>query len=242
MGQRQALALGKWFGALPPGRQPDTLLCSPYRRAWDTARLIIEGGGLDLPRDAVRADEHLREKKFGIVDRLTVHGIRQQYPALAEQRDHVGKFYFRPPGGESLCDVNLRLRSATDTLARHYGGARLLIVAHEEIVTCFRSLFEAMDEASVLALDGRGDVPNCGVTCYENPGGGAEILKARSRRVQGARSASVINWRLRNKDMKNRPAAFLPVSQATRAPALSLRRMPSARYGVTVSTRSARML
>ncbi len=173
LGQRQALALGKWFGALPPDRQPDALLCSPYRRAWDTARLIVEAGNLPLARASMRADERLREKEFGILDRLTVHGIRQQYPALAVQRDHVGKFYFRPPGGESWCDVILRLRSATDTLARDYGGARLLIVAHEVIVTCFRYLFEAMDEESVLALDRAGDVPNCGVTCYENPGGGA---------------------------------------------------------------------
>jgi broad specificity phosphatase PhoE len=173
LGQRQALALGKWFGGLPRERQPDALLCSPYRRAWDTARLILEGGGLELPPDALRADERLREKEFGILDRLTVHGIRQQYPILAEQRDHVDKFYFRPPGGESWCDVILRLRSTTDTLARDYGGARLLIVAHEVIVTCFRYLFEALDDASVLALDRAGDVPNCGVTCYENPGGGA---------------------------------------------------------------------
>jgi len=173
LGQRQALALGKWFAAMPRERQPDLLLCSPYRRAWDTAQLIIEGGGLQLARGAVRADERLREKKFGILDRLTVHGIRQQHAQLYEQRDHVGKFYFRPPGGESWCDVILRLRSASDTLARDYGGARLLIAAHEVIVTCFRYLFEAMDEAAVLALDGAGDVPNCGVTAYENPGGGA---------------------------------------------------------------------
>ena len=121
----------------------------------------------------MRADERLREKEFGILDRLTVHGIRQQYPALAEQRDHVGKFYFRPPGGESWCDVILRLRSATDTLARDYGGARLLIVAHEVIVTCFRYLFEAHGRGQRAGARCRGDVPNCGVTRYENPGGGA---------------------------------------------------------------------
>lgn len=173
LGQRQALALGKWFGALPRERQPDALLVSPYRRARDTARLILEGAGIDLPRHAIRADERLREKEFGILDRLTLVGIRAKYPELAEQRDHVGKFYFRPPGGESWCDVILRLRSAADSLARDHGGARLLLVAHEVIVTCFRYLLEGMDEEAVLALDRAGDVPNCGVTSYENPGGGA---------------------------------------------------------------------
>ena len=172
LGQRQALALGQWFGALPPDQRPDALLCSPYRRARDTARLILEGGQLDLPLTAIRADERLREKEFGIVDRLTAQGIRERYPALYEQREHVGKFYFRPPGGESWCDVILRLRSVVDTLSREQAGARLLLVAHEVIVTCFRYLLEAMDEETVLALDRAGDVPNCGVTCYRNRGGG----------------------------------------------------------------------
>ena len=180
LGQRQSLALGQWFGAMPAGQRPDALLCSPYRRARDTARLILEGGQLELPVAAIRPDERLREKEFGIVDRLTAQGIRERYPALYEQREHVGKFYFRPPGGESWCDVILRLRSVVDTLSREHAGARLLLVAHEVIVTCFRYLLESMDEEAVLALDRAGDVPNCGVTSYENPGGGAISLPLRA--------------------------------------------------------------
>jgi broad specificity phosphatase PhoE len=185
LGRRQALALGRWFGALPRERQPDAVLCSPYRRTVDTARLIVEGGRLDLPPGAICVDERLREKEFGILDRLTVHGIRDQHPRLYEQREHVGKFYFRPPGGESWCDVILRLRSASDMLARDYGGARLLLVAHEVIVTCFRYLFERMDEAQVLEMDRAGDVPNCGVTSYENP---------RGRAVRPPLRATLSNW------------------------------------------------
>jgi broad specificity phosphatase PhoE len=173
LGRRQALALGKWFGTLPPACQPDAVLCSPYQRTLDTARLVVEAGRLDLAGGTICVDERLREKEFGILDRLTVHGVRERYPGLYEQREHVGKFYFRPPGGESWCDVILRLRSASDMLARDYGGARLLLVAHEVIVSCFRYLFERMDEAQLLAMDRAGDVPNCGVTRYENPGGRA---------------------------------------------------------------------
>jgi broad specificity phosphatase PhoE len=98
---------------------------------------------------------------------MTRFGIRAQYPALDEQRQHVGKFFFRPPGGESWCDVILRLRSVIDTLTREYRGARVLIVGHQVIVNCFRYLFERMTEAEILALDRQADVPNCGVTLYE---------------------------------------------------------------------------
>jgi broad specificity phosphatase PhoE len=79
----------------------------------------------------------------------------------------VGKFYFRPPGGESWCDVILRLRSVLDTLTREYCRERVLIVAHQVIVNCFRYLLERLDEASILAADRAGDVPNCSVTSYQ---------------------------------------------------------------------------
>jgi broad specificity phosphatase PhoE len=80
----------------------------------------------------------------------------------------VGKFYFRPPGGESWCDVILRLRSVLDTLSLHHSepGSRVLIVAHQVIVLCLRYLLEGMTEQEILAIDHAGDVANCGVTEY----------------------------------------------------------------------------
>jgi broad specificity phosphatase PhoE len=80
---------------------------------------------------------------------------------------HVGKFYFRPPGGESWCDVILRLRSVIEMVSREHAGQRVLVVAHQVIVNCMRYLLENLEEHEILALDRRGDVPNCGVTSYE---------------------------------------------------------------------------
>jgi len=165
LGMRQSAALASWFAALPPGERPNVVLHSPYVRAAETARSLIHR----LEREsllAVNADERLREKEFGILDRLTTHGIAHKYPELYAQRQHVGKFYFRPPGGESWCDVILRLRSVLDTLARDYRGERVVIVAHQVIVNCFRYLIERLDEASILAFDRAADVPNCSVTSY----------------------------------------------------------------------------
>jgi broad specificity phosphatase PhoE len=164
LGSRQARALAVWFGALPAGQQPEVVLHSPYLRAADTAHAII--GQLGREGLTVVADERLREKEFGILDRLTPLGIADKFPELAAQRQHVGKFYFRPPGGESWCDVILRLRSVIDTITREYRGERVLIVGHQVIVNCFRYLLERMDEATILAIDRAADVPNCGVTSY----------------------------------------------------------------------------
>jgi len=168
LGHEQSRALGHWFGDLPPARRPEVVLCSPYVRARETTRLLMEAAGLDPKTVRVRIDERLREKEFGILDRLTVHGIRDKYPELSAQRSHVGKFYFRPPGGESWCDVILRLRSLWEMVAREYSGQRVLVVAHQVTVNCMRYLLECLDEAQVLEMDRRGDVPNCAVTSYEH--------------------------------------------------------------------------
>lgn len=171
LGQRQATALGHWFCELPLERRPEVLLCSPYARARETARLLLASSGMNGYGLRQRVDERLREKEFGVLDRLTHFGIRQKYPELGDQRSHVGKFYFRPPGGESWCDVILRLRSLLEMVVREHGGQRVLLVGHQVIVNCMRYLIECLDEAQILAIERRGDVPNCGVTSYEyDPG------------------------------------------------------------------------
>ena len=167
LGEQQAAALGHWFGALPPSKQPSVVLTSPYLRAVSTAERILRSAGLEGERVTFVVDERLREKEFGILDRLTHVGIRAKYPDLAEQRAHVGKFYFRPPGGESWCDVILRLRNTLETITREYRGERLLIVSHQVVVNCLRYLLERLDEAQILAIDRAADVPNCSITSYE---------------------------------------------------------------------------
>jgi broad specificity phosphatase PhoE len=166
LGERQAQALGQWFGQLPAHERPEVVLTSPYVRARQTTKLLMDAAGLDPAQVRLRVDERLREKEFGILDRLTVAGIRALHPELAAQRRHVGKFYFRPPGGESWCDVILRLRSALEMVTREHARQRVLVVAHQVIVNCLRYLVDGLDEAQILDLDRQGDVPNCGVTSW----------------------------------------------------------------------------
>jgi broad specificity phosphatase PhoE len=167
LGERQASALGTWFAALPASARPTSVLTSPYLRAMQTAHAIGLAGG--LARNArTTIDERLREREFGVLDRLTKVGIEQRFPELAALRARIGKFYFRPPGGESWCDVILRLRSMLDTISIHHSrrGARLLVVAHQVIVLCLRYLVEELSEQEILAIDRAAEVANCGVTRY----------------------------------------------------------------------------
>lgn len=163
MGRQQAHALAHWFRSSPTAEQPTHVLTSPYLRSLETARIVAASISSSV---RVIPDERLREKEFGILDRMTSHGIRATYPSLSEQRQHVGKFYFRPPGGESWCDVILRLRSMLDTIVRDYRGERVLIVGHQVVVNCYRYLLERLTESEILAIDREADMPNCGVTAY----------------------------------------------------------------------------
>jgi broad specificity phosphatase PhoE len=165
-GREQACALGRWFADLPQDERPEVVLASPYLRARTTADVMRECGGFSPDAHRPTPDERLREKEFGVLDRLTRAGIQTEHPEQAQFRRLLGKFYHRPPGGESWCDVILRLRSALDTLSLHHAGRRVLIVSHQVVVLCLRYLLEEMTEEEILAIDRAGDVANCSVTEY----------------------------------------------------------------------------
>ena len=166
LGQVQSEALGHWFAALPQAERPTVVLTSTYLRAQQTATAIAAAGGLAKADLAFCIDERLREREFGVLDRLTSQGIESRYPEQADARRRLGKFYHRPPGGESWCDVILRLRAALDTLSLHHRDERVLIVGHQVVVLCLRYLLEGLTETEILAIDAKGDVANCGVTTY----------------------------------------------------------------------------
>ncbi len=165
-GREQSDALGRWFATLPGEARPDVLLASPYVRARQTAERIVTAGGLAPDASGPHLDERLREKEVGVLEHLTRYGIEQDFPEQAAFRRELGKFYHRPPGGESWCDVLLRLRSVLDTISLHHSGRRVMIVAHQVVVLCMRYLLEDLDEERILAIDREGDVANCGVTEY----------------------------------------------------------------------------
>jgi broad specificity phosphatase PhoE len=171
LGVAQAEALGHWFAQLPESERPCTFMASPFVRAQQTLWAVTDA--LGIAREDIHVDERLREREFGVLDGYTRAGIVDKFPELQAQRALVGKFYFRTPGGESWCDVILRLRSIVEVLRRDHVGDRVLIVGHQVIVNCMRYLLECLDEAAIMAMDKAADVPNCGITEYALDGAGS---------------------------------------------------------------------
>jgi probable phosphoglycerate mutase len=173
LGSRQADAFGRWLATQPAESRPSVVLSSPYLRAADTARIVVAAAGIQGP---VHLDERLRERELGILDLLTTDGVAARFPEEAARRKRLGKFYHRPPGGESWVDVALRLRSLRDSLGREHAGRHVLIVAHEVVIVIMRYLLEDLDEAGALQLGG-GRLANCSLTSYVTGADGAPRLE-----------------------------------------------------------------
>lgn len=167
LGHAQAEAAGHWFAALAEAEKPEVLLSSPYVRARQTAEAICTAGGLAGGAKPTILDERLREREFGVFDGLTTLGIRERYPDEASHRAKMGKFYHRPPGGESWADVIFRLRSMLNTINLQYPGKRVMVVAHQVVVLCLRYILEELTEEQILAIDRQAEILNCGIAAYD---------------------------------------------------------------------------
>ncbi len=143
----------------------DRVFVSPFVRAVQTAQLILKHYNHSVP---LSYEERIREKEFGILDGLTKAGIDKKYPDEKRRREREGKYYYRPPGGESYPDVALRVHSFLGTLSRDCARQTVLVVCHSVVVLAFRRLLERLSEAELLAIDRdpEQDVCNCSVTRY----------------------------------------------------------------------------
>lgn len=169
LGLEQARALGRWLADLPDASRPGAVWSSPYARALQTARTALDTAGVDLE---VRIDERLRDRELGVLDALTARGVDVRMPFEAERRRWLGKFYYRPPGGESWADVALRLRSFLADLERLDPGETVLLVCHDAPIMITRYVCELLTESQVLEIGRTSVIGNGSVTrLTREPGG-----------------------------------------------------------------------
>lgn len=153
LGRRQAAALGRMLTALPGDEAPELVCCSPYRRALDTLEIAGREWGARPP---VLVDDRLRDQEPGEFAGLNPAALRERFPEEQARREAEGPYAYRPPGGESLADVVVRLRDfLADDLGGRADGRRLLIVAHDSVVLALRHVLGGRPDtelAEVLAF------------------------------------------------------------------------------------------
>lgn len=161
VGWQQAEAFGDWLGAIEIDQRPALAWCSPYFRARQTVDIAVERYGLELP---VRVDERLRDRELGVLDLLTSLGVAEGFPSEDARRRRLGKFYYRPPGGESWADVALRVRSVLRDIDTPDAASRVLVAAHDAIVMSFVYVCTGWSEARLLDFAQHNTVANASVT------------------------------------------------------------------------------
>jgi 2,3-bisphosphoglycerate-dependent phosphoglycerate mutase len=165
LGRGQAGALGRWIASRTDGPLPQSLWVSPYLRTQETAEAVLatlDEAGLPLPD--VRTDERLRDRELGILEMMTKASVELQHPQEAARRRLLGELRWRPPGGESLADVALRLRSLLRDLYEAEASRRVLLVGHDAVVLMLRHILDDLDEAELDQVNRAGAVGNTAIT------------------------------------------------------------------------------
>lgn len=157
-GREQAEALGTWVRSV--SAQVDEYWVSPYRRALQTLAIAVDDARI---ASHALVDERLRDRELGTLDLLTWQGVEELHPEEAARRRHLGKFYHRPPGGESWADVALRLRSfLRESLDRP--AETVVVVAHDAVIMLMLYVLLPLDEAKLMAFAASHTVRNASIT------------------------------------------------------------------------------
>lgn len=176
-GVRQAIRVGvdvrSRFGAF------DYLYHSGYRRASQTAELMMEAlSPEERNRLQVRHNLFLREREPGFTYDMTTTEAEAAFPWLQEHWDTFGRFFARPPGGESLADVAQRVYLFLGMLFRDRANARVLVVSHGGTMRMFRYLLERWSYEDVVQRWSTEPVANCAVIAYRfDPNVGRLVLE-----------------------------------------------------------------
>ncbi|MBE1597907.1 broad specificity phosphatase PhoE [Streptomyces stelliscabiei] len=181
LGRTQAGALGGWLAGIAGtggeeapdgGPGPDLVVCSPYVRARQTWEAMA-GHPRAVPPPLL-VDERLRDRETGIFEMHPPDARRARAPEEAARWALVGDWFYRPPGGEALTDVVLRVRDFVGELDRVAPGRRVLLIAHDAIAVAVRLVCAGLGAA---CPDGLPPVPNASVSQWESDGGRLRLTR-----------------------------------------------------------------
>ena len=117
----------------------DLVICSPMKRAKQTAEIINEGR--DIP---IITDERIRERKLGDYEGRDV---------TEEMENNIWdyKLNYNIPNGENLHDFEKRIDEFFDDIKEKYHDKSVLIVAHGGIAKVIKAHLYGMPESQNLA-------------------------------------------------------------------------------------------
>jgi broad specificity phosphatase PhoE len=144
----------------PP--KADIVVTSPYARAVETMHLCMPGISFYIK------DSRLVDKDSGDFDKLSLKGIETLYPEEWAERQRIGKFYHRPPNGESWEGVAVRVRKFMDQYAGRFES--ILAFSHDVTILCALYVAQNMTPDEILDYHKHTPIQNGSVTSIEYKG------------------------------------------------------------------------
>ncbi len=163
-GRAQSRALGMRLAAEPLA----AIYASPMSRTLETARLIVEGRGLD-----VSAVPELRETDHGHWEGKTREEIKTRYPTeyARWERD---PFTFAPSQGETGLQVLARALPALLAIVERHPDGSVLVVSHKATI---RLVVGHLLGVELRGYRDRLDQSPCGLNILDvKPGGEARLV------------------------------------------------------------------
>jgi NAD+ kinase len=160
-GVEQAKAAGQWL------RERfdhfDRYYVSEYHRAKETAAYL----GYEDARWF--QDYRLREREWGLFDRMPLNERERDYEQVMLMQAEE-PFYWKPPDGESLAALAMRLDRVLGSLHREVSTGRAILVCHGEVMWTLRVMLERMSQDRFRALhldrDPSAKIGNCQILHY----------------------------------------------------------------------------
>ena len=145
----------------------DYLYHSGYQRTLQTAEGLLSAYPLnERERIRVRHNLFLREREVGYTFDMTTDEVDAAFPWLQEYWETFGRFFARPPGGESLADVAQRVYMFLGMLFRDRAHQRVLCVCHGGTMRMFRFWLERWTYEEVADRWDKDTIPNCATLTY----------------------------------------------------------------------------
>ena len=116
----------------------DVIFCSDLKRAVDSAKYTFEDN------KEIIVDHRLRECNYGDLNGLDT--------SLVKYEEHINEKF---PNGESMIDVENRIRSFCEFLLQNYEGKHVAIVAHKAPQLAFQVITENKNWNYVIEHDWR---------------------------------------------------------------------------------------
>jgi len=134
-GKEQAGALAD--SMVRDGTVVDIVVSSPLVRAVQTARIIAEH--LQVPHEVM---QNLAPRDLGLL-------AGSDGPTFNRWMEHSG-YSTRPEGGESLLDLEHRMKKDLAVVKKNHEGSRVLIVVHNAVLRIFDHVFGGLTEVEVM--------------------------------------------------------------------------------------------